>query len=134
MNPFLNRSRRRKRGGFSLVEATLSIGILSFGILSLEPLLAVGLKTARFARDDRDSAQIAQMLVEEARQGTLAPGTTYFNLEGAVCPASQAAYSAVATSFSVAGNAALTQTTLRLTPLGAPDRVRTYAVVFPTVQ
>jgi uncharacterized protein (TIGR02598 family) len=130
MKPFLFNLSRKKQGGFSLVEAAFSIGILSFGMLTLAPLLALGLKETRLARDDRASAQIAQTLVEEARQGTLAPGTAYLDLEGAACPASLAAYTARVTSVAVAGNAALTQTTLRVTPLGAPDRARTYAVVF----
>ncbi len=125
---------KKTRGGFSLVEASFSIGILSFGMLTLAPLLAVGMKAARTARDDRTSVQIAQTLVEEARQGTLATGTLYLDFEGAPCAASRAVYTVQATSNPVPANAALTQTTLRLTPIGAPDRTRTYAVVFPSAQ
>lgn len=132
MKPFLYNLSRKKRGGFSLVEATFSIGIFSCGILTLAPLLAVGMRTTKLARDDRTTTQIAQTLVEEARQGTLAPGMIYFDSQGAACPASKAVYTLQATSISVAGHATLTQTTLRLTPVGAPDRARTYAVVFPT--
>ena len=124
----------RKKQGFSLVEATFSIGIFSFGILTLAPLLAVGMQSSRVAHDERASAQIAQTLVEEARQGTLAPGTTYLDFEGTACPASQAIYTAQVTSVPLASQAALTQTTLRLTPVGAPDRARIYAVVFPTAE
>ena len=134
MKPFLSNQGRKKRGGFSLVEATFSIGILSFGILTLAPLLVVGMKSSRIARDDRTTTQIAQNLVEEARQRTLAPGTIYLDSQGAACPAAKAAYTAQATSLPVAGNAALTQTTLRLTPVGAPDRARTYAVVLPSAE
>jgi type II secretory pathway pseudopilin PulG len=72
MNSFRIRSvGKKQRGGFSLVEATFSIGLLSFGFLTLAPLLALGLKTARHARDDRATAQIAQTLIEDAKQGTL---------------------------------------------------------------
>lgn len=130
MKLFLFNRGRKKRGGFSLVECAFSIGIVSFGILTLAPLLALGMKTSRFARDDRATAQIAQTLIEKARQGTLAPGTAYLDFEGASCPSSQAAFTAQSTSTSVAGQITLTQTTLRLTPLGAPDQARTYAVVY----
>ena len=125
---------KKQRGGFSLVEATFTIGLMSFGFLALAPLLALGLKTARLARNDRATAPIAQTLVEEARQGTLAPGTVYLDFEGAPCNSAQAAYTAQSTSQTVAGSASLTQLTLRVTPLGAPDRARIYAVVFQAPQ
>ena len=123
---------RGKKGGFNLVEATLSIGILSFGVLALLSLLAVGLNASYQARDDRATAQIAQMLVEDAQQGTLAAGTTYLDFEGAVCPATQAVYKAQTMTALVAGHPTLTLTTVCLTPLGAPSRARTYAVVSQT--
>jgi len=112
------------------VEATLSLGLLSFGFLSLASLLAFGLKTARLARDDRTTVQIAQTLIEEAKQGTLASGTAYLDVEGNVCGSAQAVYTARATLSPVTGSASLTRLTLQVTPLGAPDRVRIYAVVF----
>ena len=129
---------KKQRGGFSLVEATFSIGLLSFGFLTLAPLLALGLKTARHARDDRATAQIAQTLIEDAKQGTLAPGTVYLDIQGTALNSANnstqmAAYAAQSTSVTpYQGSASLTQMTLRVTPLGAPDRVRTYAVVFQT--
>jgi uncharacterized protein (TIGR02598 family) len=128
--------RKYRRGGFSLVEATFSIGLLSFGFLTLAPLLALGLKTARLARDDRATAQVAQTLIEEAKQGTLASGTVYLDIQGTALNSSQAAvYTAQSTSVTpYQGNASLTQMTLRVTPLGAPDRVRTYAVVYQAPQ
>ena len=113
------------------MEATFSIGLMSFGFLALAPLLALGLKTARLARDDRATAQIAQTLIEEAKQGTLASGTVYLDFEGAACGSAQAVYTVRSTSVTpYLGNASLTQMTLRVTPLGAPDRARIYAVVF----
>ena len=126
--------KNQQRGGFSLVEATFSIGLLSFGFLSLAPMLGLGLKTARLARDDRATAQIAQTLAQEAEQGTLPAGTIYLDFEGANCSSAQAAYAVQSTSAPVTGSSALTQTTLRVTPLGAPDRARTYAVVFQAPQ
>jgi uncharacterized protein (TIGR02598 family) len=125
-----NHGGKRQRGGFSLVEASFSMGLLSFGFLTLAPLLGTGLKTARVAQNDRATAQIAQALIQEAEQGTLPAGTVYLDFEGASCSPAQAAYTVQATSLPVAGNPALTQTALRVTPIGAPDRARTYAVVF----
>jgi uncharacterized protein (TIGR02598 family) len=125
---------KMQRGGFSLVEATLSIGLLSFGFLTLTPLLSLGLKTSRVARDDRVTAQIAQTLIEEARQGTLTPGTPlYLDIQGATLSSAQtAAYIAQSTTLAIPGS--LTQMKLQITPLGAPDRARTYAVVYQTPQ
>src|SRR5476649_771935 len=136
MKSFRIRSGEKKqRGGFSLVEATFSIGLMSFGFLTLAPLLALGMKTARLARDDRATAQIAQTLMEEARQGTLAPGTVRLDFEGAPCGSAPPAYTAQSTSVTpYLGNTSLIQMTLRVTPLGAPDRARTYAVVYQAPQ
>ena len=118
------------------MEATFSIGLMSFGFLTLSPLLALGLKTARLARDDRSTSQIAQTLIEEAKQGTLASGTVYLDIQGTPLNSANstpmAAYAAQSTSQTVMGSSSLTQMTLQITPLGAPDRKRIYAVVFPT--
>jgi uncharacterized protein (TIGR02598 family) len=131
MNSFrINSGGKKQRGGFSLVEATFSIGLLSFGFLTLAPLLALGLKSARSAQDDRATAQIAQTLMQEVQQGTLAPGTNYFDFEGNTCSSAQAAYTAQSTSQAVTGSASLTRTSVQVTPLGAPDHARTYALVF----
>ena len=121
--------RRRTRGGFSLVETTLSIGVISFGLLTLVPLLDLGMKSSRFARDDRTTAQIAQTLIEQAKEGTLGTATLYYDETGALCNATQAAYSVQPVVGTFAPS--LSQATLRVTPIGAPDRARTYAVVFP---
>jgi len=135
MNSFrIHSTQNKQRGGFSLVEATFSIGLMSCGFLTLAPLLATGLRSARLARDDRATAQIAQTLVEEAEQGTLASGTLYLDDQGAALVTAQtAAYTARSTSVSsYQGNASLSQVTLRVTPVGAPDRARIYAAVFQT--
>ena len=134
MNSFrINSGEKKQRGGFSLVEATFSIGLLSFGFLSLAPLLALGLKTARLARDDRATAQVAQTLIEEAKQGTLSPGTVYLDIQGTALNSAQtAAYTAQSISQTVVGSASLTRLTLQVTPLGAPNRARIYAVVSQT--
>lgn len=128
---------KQRRGGFSLVEATFSIGLMSFGFLTMAPLLGLGLKTARLARDDRATAQIAQTLIEEAEQGTLPSGTVYLDIQGtplnsANNSSSTAVYTVQSKSVPVAGSNGLTQMTLQIIPSGAPDRMRTYAVVFQT--
>lgn len=130
MNAMLLCSVKKKtQGGFSLVEATLSIGLLSFGFLTLVPLLALGLKTSRLAQDDRATTQIAQTLVEEAGQGTLASGTAYLDFQGNPCASAQTVYLVKTTFSPITGNASLNRLTLQITPVGAPDRVRTYAIV-----
>lgn len=116
------------------MEATLSLGLLSIGFLTLAPLLAIGQKTARLVHTDRDTAQIAQTLIEEAKQGALTNGTTWLDSQGNPATSSQAAYSAKSTVTSVTGNTTLTRLTLQVIPLGAPNRARTYAVVFPSPQ
>jgi uncharacterized protein (TIGR02598 family) len=134
MKSLRTQSDHRRRQGFSLAEATLSIGLFSFGFLSLVPLLAFGLKTARQTRDSRTTVQIAQTLIEEARQGTLHSGPLSLDLQGNACPATQAVYTAQTTLAPVTagpgGAAGLTQLTLRVVPRGSPDRARIYAVVF----
>ena len=113
-----------------MVEATISLGLMSFGLLTLVPLLAVGLKAARVAKNDQDSAQIVQTLVEKAKQGTLASGSTPFDEQGNACVASQAAFTAAASIAPVTGNTSVTRLTLVIKPRGAPDHARTYVVVF----
>jgi uncharacterized protein (TIGR02598 family) len=124
---------RRQRGGFNLVEATFSIGIFSFGFLTLAPLLALGMKMARLGRNDQATAQVAQTLIEEAKQGTLATSVIYFDIQGnPLTSAQSAAFTVQSTSQLVSGSNSLTQLKLQITPLGAPDRARTYAVIYPT--
>ncbi len=134
-------ARRHHQGGFSLVETVLSLGIMSFGFLAMTSLLAVGLKTAGQARDNRMTSQIAQTLIEEAKEGALATGTVYLDFQGGACDPAQAAYAAQGTVEPVttspggaAGTAYLSRLTLRITPVGAPDRARIYAVVYPAPQ
>jgi type II secretory pathway pseudopilin PulG len=117
------------RGGFSLVEASFTIGVMSFGLLTLAPLLGLGLKTARHARDDRASAQIARTLIQEAKQGTLGAGTLYLDNQGAACNPLGAAFTAQPTTLAM--GVSTSRLTLLVTPIGAPDRARVYAVVLP---
>lgn len=124
-----HRGNRSTRGGFNLVEVCITIGIISLAILVLGPLMGLGLKNSRIARDDRASAQIARTLAEEAKQGTLGSGTLYLNDQGAACSPLSAAFIAQTVTQS-AGNSA-SQLALRVTPVGAPGHARVYAVVLP---
>ena len=135
MKPFRSRFKKTGREGFSLAESAISIGFVSFGFLSLIPLLSLGLKTARQAHDYHATSQIAQTLIEEAKQGTLASSTAYLDNQGNSCDAASAIYTAQSTSAAVTagpgGASGLTRLTLRVAPVGAPGRARTYVVVFP---
>ena len=124
-----HRGSRSARGGFNLVEVCFTIGVLSLAIVTLGPLMGVGLKTSRGARDDRASAQIALTLAEEAKQGTLGTGPVYLDDQGAACSPLNAAFIAQPITQS-AGNSA-SQLALRVTPAGAPAHARFYAVVLP---
>jgi type II secretory pathway pseudopilin PulG len=128
--------KKQRRDGFSLVESTFSIGLFSFGLLSLIPLLALGLKSARQARDDRAAAQIARTLMYKAEQGTLAltSGSVSipFDDQGDVITSPQLAVYVATYSPQPIGLTPLTQITMKIVPHGAPDRPRIYAVVIPT--
>ncbi len=122
-----------------MIEATLSLGIMSFGFLALVPMLVLGTKTARQARDGQAATQIAQTLIEEAKQGTLSSGTLYLDAGENPCSMADAIYTVQAllqpvagNPASVAGTALPTRLTLRVTPTGAPERARIYAVVLST--
>ena len=59
------RRRRRWQTGFSLVEVTLAIGIVSFGLLTVVGVIPVGMSTLRQAMDQTVEAQIVQKLNAE---------------------------------------------------------------------
>jgi uncharacterized protein (TIGR02598 family) len=115
--------------GFSLVEAAFSLGVLSFGFLSLAPLVGLGLTSARQTRDSQLSAQIATTLAEQAREGTLTNGVGYTDNQGAACGSSTACYQTQTTESIVAGNC--TRLAIQVAPVGNPSRVQAYAVVLP---
>jgi uncharacterized protein (TIGR02598 family) len=119
---------QKKIRAFSLVESALSVGILSFGFLSVVPMVDLGLNSARQARDHRATAQIAETLTQEAQQGALAAGTGWFDAQENSCAsANGACYRAQTVLTPVAGN--LTRLTVQVTPLATPNRSQFYAVV-----
>ena len=89
---FFHPTRRKKRLGFSLVEAALSVGILSFGFLSLVPLIGMGTTAAREARDNRAMSQIAETFIPDARQGTAIGGVSYLDNQENPCARAGACY------------------------------------------
>jgi uncharacterized protein (TIGR02598 family) len=129
---YFRSARTKSRLGFSLVEAALSVGVLSFGFLSLVPMLGLGLASTHQARDNRISAQIAQGLADQAREGTLTAGTAYCDNEGAACLQSGASYQTVTTLGTMAGGC--TRLAVQVTPVATPNRPLDYAVVLPPTQ
>ena len=61
----------KERKGFSLVEVTMALGILSFAIVGLLGLMPVGLQTMRDAIDDSTTSLIARRFIGEYRQNSL---------------------------------------------------------------
>lgn len=66
-SPF-RRSPRVRAAGFSLIEITLSLGIIAFAFVTIFGLLPTGLNTFRRAMDISIGAQIAQELINDAQQ------------------------------------------------------------------
>jgi uncharacterized protein (TIGR02598 family) len=54
--------------GFSLVEVTIALGVVSFALVALFGLLPTGLTTFRSSIDRSVASQIAQGIINEARQ------------------------------------------------------------------
>lgn len=79
---------KARRQGFSLVEVTLAIGVVSFVMVSLMALLPVGLNAFQDSMEGTVSAQVAQRLIAEARQADFAglqagvQSERYFSVEG----------------------------------------------------
>jgi len=78
----------RGSGGFSLVEVTIAMGIVSFAFLTMLGLIPTGLKTFRSAIDTSVGGQIFQRVINEAQQtdfDTLVgsdPAVRYFDDQG----------------------------------------------------
>lgn len=73
---------KRKRGifssaGFSLVEVTLAIGIVSFALLAVVALLPVGLKSVKNSAEQAAGAAVLESLSEALRNAATTNGTDY---------------------------------------------------------
>lgn len=66
--PSLEKAARRKLSAFTLVEVTLSIGIVAFAFLSVFGLLPTGTTIFRQAMDTSVGSQIAQRVFNDAQQ------------------------------------------------------------------
>jgi uncharacterized protein (TIGR02598 family) len=62
------RASRSRLAGFTLVEVTLAIGIISFAFVTMFGLLPVGLNVSRQAMDTTIEAQIVQQMKTQALQ------------------------------------------------------------------
>lgn len=84
MNPQQRTSRdTSSRAGFSLVEVTLVIGIVSFAVLSIVGTLSVGLTTIHDAKKDVTHAQIMAQVESTLLQTPFANMATYASASGA---------------------------------------------------
>ncbi len=79
---------RPNRGGFSLIEVTLSLAVVSFAFLSVFGLLPLGLNTFHSAIDISVGSQISQCIMNDLQEtdfNTLTatpPGIRYFDNQG----------------------------------------------------
>jgi uncharacterized protein (TIGR02598 family) len=106
--------------GFSLIEVTLSLAIVSFALFPMVALLPVGLQTVHDSMDQTVSASIAQQIRGELQQvsfnsndsyniNTLLSQVNYYTTEGikTTLDAADAYYKA---SFSISGATAASST------------------------
>jgi uncharacterized protein (TIGR02598 family) len=67
----------RRLAGYSLVEVMVAVGMVSFGIIAMVSMMPSGLSTFRNSMDRSISSQIAQRIVNEARQTDFATLTNF---------------------------------------------------------
>ncbi len=91
--------RARRRGGFTLVEVVLALGVASFGLISMMGLLTVGLKTFHDAMSATTETEIAQQMANQLQlanystiKSATTPTTYYFTQEGIQTTAANAVY------------------------------------------
>lgn len=87
MKPIIRHDRGAEGAGYSLIEVVVALGIVSFGIISMVSMLPGGLETFRCSINRSVSTQIAQRILNEARQTeftklTSLPTYRYFTDEG----------------------------------------------------
>lgn len=66
--------------GFSLVEVTIALGIVSFAFVTLLGLMPVGLNVMRQAMDSTTEGMIVQQLAGQARMGAFTNLTTVYGI------------------------------------------------------
>jgi uncharacterized protein (TIGR02598 family) len=91
------------RRGFSLIEVTVALGILSFAMVGIIGLMPVGLGAMRDAIDESTTSLIARRLIGEYQQNAISAITggtfpvRWFDVEGQEVPAESAVYQAATT-------------------------------------
>jgi uncharacterized protein (TIGR02598 family) len=80
---------RRRLAGFSLVEAALSLAIMSFAVIAIMGLFPVALQTARESNRETRATLIARRIVDElqslpATNTGLVRGTSLTNAQGRI--------------------------------------------------
>jgi uncharacterized protein (TIGR02598 family) len=102
--PPILRSRWFVHRGFSLVEVTLVIGIVSFALLAVVGLLPAGLQSVKNADDQSGAANTLHALAEALRSAESTDGVNY-----------SASFAGKAITYSVGGNgSSLTWTDLNM--------------------
>ncbi len=71
-------------GGFSLVEVTIALGIVSFAFVTLLGLMPVGLNVMRQAMDSTTEGMIVQQLSGQARMGAFTNLVTLYGTPASV--------------------------------------------------
>lgn len=85
-------SRSSPSFGFSLVEVTLAIGIVSFALLAVMGLLPVGLKSVKNAAEQAAAANVVNSAAEALRQAQGSNGTYSFTFLGSSSTLSPTTY------------------------------------------
>ena len=118
------------RRGFSLIEVTVALGILSFAMVGIIGLMPVGLGTMRDAIDESTTSLIARRLIGEYQQNAISAITggtfpvRWFDVEGQEVPTESAVYQAATTPTADSPN--LARVVIVVTKKNAATGGRTY--------
>ena len=118
------------RRGFSLIEVTVALGILSFAMVGIIGLMPVGLGTMRDAIDESTTSLIARRLIGEYQQNAISEITNrafpvrWFDVEGQEVPTESAVYQAATTPTADSPN--LARVVIVVTKKNAATGGRTY--------
>src|SRR5437660_1551241 len=91
------RTRRRAaiRGGFSLIEVTLAVGIIAFAMLTLVALLPIGISANRAAAEQARAAQTVNAIALAIRSAKANPLPGSPNPSGTITYTAAAPFSAL---------------------------------------
>jgi uncharacterized protein (TIGR02598 family) len=94
------------RGGFSLVEVVIALGIVTFAIVALIGLFGVGLQASKQASEDTETSAMACQILNQYRNGTVGSGTNtsfLFDSQGVLTTVTSNAFYVCTFSTTVAG-------------------------------